>query len=74
MSDRPSRDQVVSVRFTEDERAALEAQAASVGVVLSELIRRASLALLFPPPPVPSAGTFTTTGALARVQFEEGGA
>lgn len=74
MSDQTPRDRVVSVRFSEDERAALEAQAASVGVALSELIRRTSLALLFPPPPVPSAGTFTTTGALARIKFQEGDA
>lgn len=64
------RDKVVSMRLTAEEHAALSAIAERHCVDLSELIRRAALALTYPPPPVPDHATFTLSAPLARIGYD----
>jgi hypothetical protein len=59
-----TRDQVVSVRLTDGERQALTDIAATARVSLSELVRRAALALTYPDPPRPGS---TSSAALVRL-------
>jgi hypothetical protein len=69
MSRRTPRSRVVSTRFTHDEYDALTQVAQRLGIDLSELIRRGSLALTYPPPPAASQTTLTLSAPLVRVDW-----
>jgi ribosomal protein L12E/L44/L45/RPP1/RPP2 len=64
------RSRIVSLRLSDDEHRALAEVAAVVGVDLSELIRRAALALTYPAPSTPTTGTMSAP--LVRVMVGDG--